>query len=246
MPMVFLVIKAFAPVSEEFDNWQLVKMPTTWVVMGRSILVGLASATFCLLIGFAYAYFSARSTSKMFRIFALSFLVSPLFVFTIVKVLALKGLLLAIFDESSLNNLGVLILGLTYLNLPFMIIPLYSVLLSMPRSLIEASEDLGVNRFLTIWRVVIPYTLRALAAGFALVFMLAATSIIVSEKLIPMRESYKLIGNFMDNARIRTKAPDGALGSTIALITIVVMMSIYGLIYLGPTFWRKLRGGINV
>ncbi len=214
--------------------------------MGRSILVGLLTAIVCLLIGFPYAFIVARSPSKRFRIIAISLMISPLFIFTIIKVLALKGLLMAIFSEDGLNNLSTLVLGLAYLNLPFMIIPLYSVLYNMPSSLLEASEDLGFNRFLTIFKVIVPYALKAVASGFALVFMLAATSIIVSQKLIPNNQSFKLIGNILDNARIQNKAADAAVASTIALITMAVMILIYGIIYTSPFIFRKMRGGINV
>lgn len=246
LPMIFLLIRAFEPAADNFDNWQIVKLPTMWLIMGRSILVGLLTAIICLLLGFPYAYIIARNKSKRFKIFAIALMISPLFVFTIIKVLALKGLLLALFSEDGLNNLATLVTGLAYLNLPFMIIPLYSVLNSMPDSLLEASEDLGFNHFRNIFKVVIPYSLKAIAAGYALVFMLAATSIIVSQKLIPKNESFKLIGNLLDNSRIQSKAPDAAIASTIALVTMVIMMLIYFVIYSSPFIIRKLRGKINV
>lgn len=246
LPMIFLLVRAIEPAVHNFDNWQIVKLPTMWIIMGRSILVGLVAAIICLLIGFPYAYIVARSKSQTFRILAISLIISPLFVFTIIKVLALKGLLLAMFSEDGLNNLTTLIVGLSYLNLPFMIIPLYSVLYNMPSSLLEASEDLGFNRFVTIFKVVIPYSLKAIAAGYALVFMLGATSIIVSQKLIPKNESLKLIGNLLDNSRIQTKETDAAIASTIALITMAIMMVIYAILYTSPFLIRKLRGGINV
>lgn len=246
LPMIFLLVRAIQPSAVNFDNWQIIKTSTMWIIMGRSILVGLASAVICLLIGFPYAYIVARSKSKRFRIFAIALIVSPLFIFTIIKVLALKGLLIALFSEDGLNNLTTLIVGLSYLNLPFMIIPLYSVLYNMPSSLLEASEDLGFNRFVTIFKVVIPYALKAIAAGYALVFLLAATSIIVSQKLIPKNESFKLIGNLLDNSRIQSQATDAAIASTIALVTMVIMMLIYAIVYASPFLIRKLRGGINV
>ncbi len=246
LPMIFILIRAIQPSAPNFDNWQIIKLPTTWIIMGRSILVGLLSAIICLLIGFPYAYIVARTKSKSFQVLAISLIISPLFVFTIIKVLALKGVLIAMFSEDGLNNLSTLVFGLSYLNLPFMIIPLYSVLFNMPNSLLEASEDLGFNRFVTIFKIVIPYTLKAIAAGFALVFMLAATSIIVSQKLIPKSDSFKLIGNLLDNSRIQSKATDAAIASTIALITMAIMMVIYAILYTSPFLIRKLRGGISV
>lgn len=248
LPTILLIVKASVPAAPGFDNWYLVKDVTTWQVMGRSIWVGLSAAMISLAIGFPFAYIVARSQSKLFRTIAMTLIVSPLFMFTIVKLSGYKGLLIMMFDSpEKINSPFWVILGMVYIYLPFMIIPLYSVLQQMPRSFTEASKDLGYNSSMTIIKVVVPYALKAIFSGIAIVFMLSATSVAVSEKIPASLSEHKMIGNMI--YRSATDLSNGmkiAEASTLALITIAIMSTTYGLIYMTPQIIRKIKGGVNV
>lgn len=247
LPTILLLVKATVPAAPGYDNWQLIKEKSTWIVMGRSIWVGLSAAILSLAIAFPFAYFVARSQSKTYRTVAMTLIVSPLFMFTIVKLSGYKGLLIMMFDgPQNINSPFWVILGMVYIYLPFMIIPLYSVLQTMPRSFVEASKDLGYNSVQTIYKVVIPYALKAVFSGLAIVFMLSATSVAISEKIPYMIGDHKMIGNEIYSRA--TQLSDGfkiAQASSLALITILIMSTTYGLIYLTPQIIRKMRGGVN-
>ena len=245
-PLIFLIVKVS-------DNPEAAKdiatRSSTWTIVGRSIYLGLIASVVSLLLIGPFTYIVARSKSKSFKILALGLIVSPLAVFTIAKVFALKGLLLKMFDNpEDLKHSWVLIVGMVYLFSPFMVVPLYSVFSSMPKSLTEAAEDLGDNKFKTMFKVVIPYSLKAIFAGVAMVFMLAATNIVLSHSLLPEHSNLPLVGNLIDDNAVRMRQDDqaGAWGSTISLITIVTMISVYALIYFAPLVIRKLKGGVNV
>jgi len=148
-----------------------------------------------------------------------------------------------------------MVLGMVYLYSPFMAIPLYSVFKSMPDSLVEASEDLGYNKFKTLFKVVVPYSLKAIFAGLGIVFMLSATSLVITNTLVPASSDSKitdgsevLIGNVIgiNSSEISVSDLSAQKGSTIALITILVMMAVYAVIYLIPIILRKIRRGVNV
>ena len=249
-PLIFLIVKASTPISSTFNNWESATSSGTWKVMWHSIWTGLVASFIGILIGVPFAYFVAISKNQTFKTISIALMISPLFIFTIAKILALKGLLLAIFDGDgtgrSVNNDGVIILGFVYIYLPFLVIPIYSVFSTMPKSLIEASTDLGYSQFQTILRAVIPYGLKAILSGFALMFMLSATSIVVSDKLLTNNSGHLLIGNLINNHAHPSIDSDIVVSSTISLITIVVMSSIYAFIYLLPFAIRKLKGGFNV
>ena len=245
-PMAMLMSKSLGQTGG--DNAAIVKQSSTWAIMGRSVYLGLAAAVISLLICFPFAYIVGRSKSKAFRLISIALLVSPLFVFTISKIFSLKILLLVMFENpDKLSNELVMILGMVYLYMPFMVVPLYSVLQQMPSSLLEASKDLGYGRISSIVKVVVPYALKAIFSGLAIVFMMSATSLAISGALLKDVKELKMIGNVMDEmaAKMRTNDLSAAQGSTLALVTIAVMMGVYGALYLIPQIIRKLKGGVN-
>lgn len=151
-------------------------------------------------------------------------------------------------DAVAMQNKISMIIGMVYLYMPFMIIPLYSVLQSMPKSLFEASRDLGYNSFSTVFRVVVPYSLKAVFSGVAVVFMMSSTTLVISQSLVGGQPNLKMIGNEIDRIAVNMRQNPVAAtqGSILALVTIAVVMAVYGGIYLFPIIVRKLRGGVNV
>lgn len=248
LPTILLIVKAVEPAAPGVDNWVLLKEQSTWEIMGRSIWVGLSAALIALVIAFPFAYIVGRSQSKIFRTIAMTLMISPLFMFTLVKLSGYKGLLIMMLDgPQNITSPIWVILGMVYIYLPFMIIPLYSVLQSMPKSFTEASKDLGYGSLQTVIKVVIPYALKAIFSGLAIVFMLSATSVAISEKIPYMTGDHKMIGNEI-YSRATQLSDDIKIGqaSTLALVTIGIMSTTYGLIYVTPQLVRKLRGGVNV
>ncbi|MBG0730999.1 ABC transporter permease [Mycoplasma sp. 'Moose RK'] len=245
IPLILLFVKAVTPLStngQDFDNHLLIKDRTTWQIIGRSIFVGLICGFICLLLAFPYAFIVASSKSKIFKIYALSLIVSPLIIFTIAKIFALRALFLAMFDEGDLNNNYFMILGLVFLNFPFMVLPLYTIFRDMPKNLLEAGTDLGYNRFWVLLKVVIPYSFRAITSGFAIVFLMAATSIVVSDKLLPNGSQNQLIGNLINNSANTSNPFDLARVSSLVLVTLLIFVGIYGLIQLTPVVIMKIKG----
>lgn len=244
-PLIFLVIKAATPVGG--DNLAIVKDSSTWKIMSRSIWTGLTAASLALVIGVPFAYFVASSKNIMFKTLSLALMVSPLFVFTIAKAFALRGTLTYMLDDPErLNNEFVMIIGMTYLYTPFLIIPVYSVFVDMPKSLLEASHDQGYNGFWTLFKVIIPYGFKAIFSGFALVFMLSSTSLIISHTLLPGGDQHRLIGNLIDKHSHPVNKFEIASASSLALVTIGVISGLYVTLSVIPNIVRKLKGGVNV
>lgn len=150
----------------------------------------------CLLIGYPFAYFMARSPANLRP--ALLMLVSlPFWTSYLLRVYAWKGLL---DDHGVFNNLLVglhlidepirmmhtgfsMTIGMVYAYLPFMILPLYANLVKMDLRLIEAAKDLGATPWVTFWLVTVPLSKNGIIAGSMLVFIPSMGEYVIPELL---------------------------------------------------------------
>lgn len=150
----------------------------------RSIWYALVTALLCLLIGYPFAYFIARSPESI-RPALLLMVMLPFWTSFLLRVYAWKGLLS---DNGVINrfmmtigltsepvqmlytNVSMLV-GMTYVYLPFMILPLYANLVKMDFRLLEAAYDLGTTPFKAFWLVTVPLSKAGIIAGFMLVFI---------------------------------------------------------------------------
>ena len=153
-------------------------------VISNSLILAFLTATICLIIAYPVAYFFAMKI-KRFKTFFLFSLILPSWTSFIVQIYAWFFLLqknsficstlakLGIISEHThlLNNYFAVLIGMVYCFLPFMILPIYTVLEKMDKKLIEASADLGANHFQTLKKVILPLSLPGIIAGFLLVFI---------------------------------------------------------------------------
>lgn len=248
VPLFLILITAFIPVDPnvDFNNFSEVQFSGFWTIMGRSIWLGLLSAVISLIIGLPFVYIVARSKSKIFRIISLNFTLSPFFIFTLVKIFSIKGLFLFIFDSSVLNNNAFLLFGLVYVYLPFIIIPIYTIIRDMPKNIIDASSDLGFPTWKTFLKIVIPYSIKAILNGVGIVFLLSATSVGISAKLLPNPSQNQLIGNVINDLAVPANPFSLALVSNVVIVTLIIMSIVYFAIYVIPILILRKKGFKNV
>ncbi|WP_025755520.1 ABC transporter permease [Mycoplasmopsis cricetuli] len=247
LPVILIFIKSLLSNGEDFDNWDLVKDFHTWRIIWRSVIVGIFASIICLIIGLPYAYFISTSKSKLFRTYSLSLVVSPLAIFTISRIYSLRSLFQFIFQSNinSLNSVWFIVVGLVYLNLPLMIMPLYSVFRDMPKNIVEASSDLGNNALKTFFRVIIPYGTKAILSGVALIFLASATTFVVSQKLLPNPSQHQLIGNII-NDKINPGNPYNlSSGSALVIVVSAIFISIYAFALIVPKIIFYFKKGAH-
>lgn len=150
----------------------------------RSMWYALCTAVLCLLVGYPFAYFIARSAPSV-RPALLMMVMLPFWTSFLLRVYAWKGILA---DQGVLNRalmaLGItnepilmlytdisMLVGMTYVYLPFMVLPLYANLVKMDFRLLEAAYDLGASPFKAFWLVTVPLSRAGIVAGFMLVFI---------------------------------------------------------------------------
>jgi spermidine/putrescine transport system permease protein len=161
----------------------LLSFPYAHIIV-RSLLFALANALVCLLFAYPVAYFIARKVKK-FQNILLFFLILPFWTNILVQiyawfsVLEARGVLnslllkLGIISEPlhMLNSLPTIFLVMCYCYLPFMIMPLFTVLEKIDERLIESSYDLGANTWQTFFKVTLPLSWPGIKTGFFLVFV---------------------------------------------------------------------------
>lgn len=151
---------------------------------GRSIAYAFVSACLCLLIGYPFAYAMAR-TAQRWRPGLLMLVMLPFWTSFLLRVYAWKGLL---GDFGIINNLMIalgvideplqllytdvsMLVGMTYVYLPFMVLPVYATLVKLDERLLEAAYDLGARPLKAFWLITVPLSKAGIAAGFMLVFI---------------------------------------------------------------------------
>ena len=162
----------------------------------RSIWYALLTALLCLLFGYPFAYFIARSSPSV-RPALLMMVMLPFWTSFLLRVYAWKGILA---DQGVINQLlmglGItsepiqmlytnvsMLVGMTYVYLPFMILPLYANLVKMDFRLLEAAYDLGTSPFKAFWLVTVPLSKAGIIAGFMLVFIPAVGEFVIPSLL---------------------------------------------------------------
>ena len=175
-----------------FDN--LLNLSKYLPVLGQSVGYAVISALICLVLGYPVAYYIAHC--KPFAQKMLYMLVMlPMCMSFLLRTLAWVGLLQ---DTGIINNLlaklglgpvrmirtaGAVILGMVYNYLPYMILPLYAIIVKIDHRLIEAAEDLGCNSLQVFSKVVFPLSMPGILSGITMVFVPAVSTFYISQKL---------------------------------------------------------------
>lgn len=233
VPMLFIFICAF------FDNGSFTMefieatfRDTLYMeVLGRSLLIALYTTVICLGLGYPVAYFLSTMKPSVAAILSMFFIV-PMWMNFLLRtyawqlILSDNGVLNMIlnalgFDSVSvLYTQGAVILGNVYNFLPFMILPIYTVLTKIDKSHLEAAMDLGANRFQTFYKVVLPLSVPGVISGITMVFIPAITTFAISRLL--GGGMVRLYGDLIEQ-KIVTEGNMG-VGSVLSIILLVLVI----------------------
>lgn len=239
LPMLLILFYAFTNsgngiINFSFTLQHFIKFftdPDFLLVLWRSLEIAIKTTIICMLLGYPIGYFIARSSDKMRNFWVLA-ITLPMWINMLVRTYAWIGILsdggivqtfLGFFglgDTELLYTEGAVLLGMVYNFLPFMILQINTALCKMDKSLLEASHDLGANRFQTFWRVTFPLSLSGVVSGITLVFLPAVSSFFIPKLL--GGGSYFLIGNVIENQFITVG--EWNFGSAISMIMAMIMM----------------------
>lgn len=187
--------------------------------IGLSLFISLASTLLCLLIAYPVAYFIAKLHMKNKSILLLLFVV-PMWVNFVLRINALKEMLqwIGIYNRSNGWNIFNTVLGMVYDFLPFMILPVYTTIIKIDNSYLEAAKDLGATAPRAFFKVTLPLSKAGIMSGISMVFLPSMTNYVVSNYLT--YNNVKIIGKLIDDYFMGDLWHDG---SFIALVLLLFM-----------------------
>ncbi len=150
------------------------------VVLLDSVRLALFTTVLCLLLGYPVAYLLSRMKKSTAALLSVFFIV-PMWMNFLLRTYAWKVLLGAF--TKILYTEGAVLLGMVYNFLPFMILPIYTTLMKLDKSYIEAANDLGANGVTTFLKVVLPLSLPGILSGITMVFIPSTTTFAISQLL---------------------------------------------------------------
>ena len=212
-PLILIVFYSFAGPNggltlEHYKAFFNFEDPVYLQVLWRSIKVAAVSTLICLALGYPMAYILSKMRpglrDTMVFLFVLpmwmNFLLRTYAWMTLLERTGLINTLLGKLGLGPLNLMytqGAVILGNVYNFLPFMILPIYNVLVKIDSSVVEAAQDLGANRFVVFRKVIFPLSLPGVISGVSMTFMPAVSTFIISRLLGGGQQA--LIGDIIEN-----------------------------------------------
>ncbi len=247
LPLIYVLVISFMSrdvyggieANFTFDNYKEMFQPLYLKVIWKSLKLAFLTTVICLIAGYPLAYWIAskpsKTAAKLLMLVMIPYWTSSLVRLYSINLLAMpNGFLnlalmkLHIISEplDILYSDGIVILGLLVAMLPFSVLPLYSSIEKLDRSLIEASKDLGANSITTFRKVTIPQTMPGIVGCILLVFIPSLGMYYVPEMLGGGK--VMLIGTLVKNQFLMTKNwPFGASLAILLILITLAMMWIY-------------------
>lgn len=243
LPLAMILIIAFIPVDggSVNDNWSILNA-TIWMKIFKSLGIAILSTIICLLIAFPFCYFTTQIKSKNTRKWVFLLISMPMWLGSLIILISLKMLFDKVNGEINSTYGDIYsIIGIIYLYLPYMIIPLYNALEELPRNIVLASRDLGRGSFYTFFRVIVPYTKEALLSAITLV-LLPAMTVVAVPQFLNNDPNGSLIGDIVNSQAMQATESKIALARVcvMTLMISLVMFIVYLLISKTPAVWRKI------
>lgn len=230
-PLIFVVYYSFTNSSGSFtlENVQALSKYTPTFL--RSIWFGIVATLICLVIAFPLAYIISQKTEKVQRTMVMLVML-PMWMSFLIRTYSWMALLqdtgiinsllskIGIGPIHMINTSGSVILGMVYNFLPYMIMPIYSVMAKLDRSMVEAAQDLGGNRLTVIRRCIIPMSMPGVVSGITMVFVPSVSTFYISQKL--GGGSFDLIGDVIE--RQFQQSYNYNLGASLSLVLMVLIL----------------------
>ena len=218
-------------VTGAFTLSNLARVGTYTPIFIKSVWLAMLSAIICLAVGYPVAYFIAGTGARAQRILYM-LLMLPMCMSFLLRTLAWVALLedtgiinnairaLGLKPLPLIRNDAAVVLGMVYNYLPYMIMPLYTVLIKMDDRLIEAAEDLGCRPAQVFGRVILPLSVPGIISGVTMVFVPAVSTFYISQKM--GSSGTTLIGDVIESQFKAAYNPN--LGAALSLILMALVL----------------------
>ena len=239
IPLLFIVYYGFTDRAGKFtlENIKAIGRPEYYEALILSLVLAVVSTLICLLLAYPLALIlrNMNMSKQGFIVFVfilpmwMNFLLRTYAWQAILDINGILDLFLAKFGITGFNIINTpaaIILGMVYDYLPFMVLPIYNVLVKIDDNVINASRDLGANFWQTLFKIIIPLSKAGIASGIIMVFVPSLTTFVISDILGGGK--LLLIGNIVEN-KVKADNLNLAAGlSLVLMIFIVVNMMFSG------------------
>ncbi|MBO4932820.1 MAG: ABC transporter permease [Clostridia bacterium] len=194
VPLIIVVYYAFTDACGNFTMDNIAKLSEYKEVFWLSIEYSFIATVICLLVSYPFAYLMSRKRESTQRIMMMLVML-PMWMNLLIRtyswmnILERNGLInnfLALFGVEPLKMIGTpgaVIFGMIYNYIPYMILPIYTVMSKIDVSVLEAAEDLGSNGFSKLRRIILPMSMPGVVSGFTMVFVPSVSTFYISQKL---------------------------------------------------------------
>ncbi len=222
--------------------------PQYMQVFANSFRIALTATSICLIVGYPMAYILSK-LPKRWRSFLSMLFILPMWMnfllrtYAWMSILENNGIINTILKSFGFEPLrmmyteGAVILGMVYNFLPFMILPIFNMLVKLDKSLLDASSDLGASPMRTFYKVTLPLTFPGIMSGINMVFLPSVTTFVISRLL--GGTSTVLIGDLIESQF--KMVDDKGFGSA---MSVIIMVFVFGLMFFTNKKGSNSEGGV--
>ena len=236
IPLILIVFFSFTKQVDgrymfTLDNFDKFFNVMYFNVVRRSLVLAFISTVLCLIVGYPTAYIISKAKPSR-RATLLLLCILPMWMNFLLRtyawsaILGKNGFINTLLGMVGLGPINILytdaavLLGMVYNFLPFMILPIHTILSKMDQDLINAAKDLGANNFQVFTKVIFPLSLPGVISGITMVFMPAVSTFVIS-KLLGGGQFY-LIGNLIEQEFM--SVGDWHFGSAISIFMMIIIL----------------------
>ena len=231
-PILIITLYAFTTDGGGFTLSNFQDMAQYTSAFGRSFLLAAIATVVCLLIGYPLAYLLARESGWLHRM-ANMLIMLPMWMNFLLRTYSWKFLLerhglintllglLGLGPFQMIDTQGAIVLGMVYNFLPYMVLPIFSVIEKIDPKVIEAAQDLGANVYHVVAKVLVPLSMPGITTGITMVFVPSISTFIISRML--GGGSNLLIGDLIE-LQFLGNSYNYNLGSAMSLVLMVIVL----------------------
>lgn len=236
VPLIMVVYYAFTDKTGAFTFENITRLSDYTTTFLRSIWFGIVATIICLIIAYPLAYIISQSKLRVQSTMIMLVMIPMWMNFLLrtyswMTLLEDSGVINTIFGKIGIgpfhmiNTSGAVILGMVYNFLPYMILPIYTVMTKLDKNLIEAAQDLGANKYRVIRDVVFPTSLSGVVSGITMVFVPSVSTFYISQKL--GGGSFALVGDIIEmQFQVSNNFNFGAALSLVLMVLILICMAV--------------------
>lgn len=236
IPLLLIVFFSFTSKVDgrfvfSFENFQRLFEPIYFTVFIRSIWLAVLSTVSCLILGYPIAYINSKLPIKRRNMLILLFILPMWMNFLLrtyawMAILGRDGLINTLLGYIGIGPIkmlytdGAILLGMVYNFLPFMVIPIYTVLIKIDKNLVNAAYDLGANKAQAFRKIILPLSIPGIISGITMVFMPAVSNFVIPSLLGGGK--YMLVGNLIEQQF--TTIGNWNFGSALSIFMMILIL----------------------